>query len=135
MEKSDTMSWLIESRRFLAENFQDAPTLKIAADAGGYSPFHYHRLFKSAFGETPLEYVSRLRFEEARRLLNGSSLTIAEICLEVGYQSPSSFSLAFSERYGSSPSEFRRVFSIPGVWTWRLVPSCFWMPHQNSKIR
>lgn len=129
------LSWLIESRRFLAENFAEPLTLSEAAGVAAYSPYHYHRLFTSTFGETPLEYVTRLRFEEARRLLCRSSLTVAEICAEVGYGSPASFSLAFAGRYGRPPTEFRRVFSIPGVWAWRIVPTCFLVPYPDRKNR
>ena len=63
MRSQDTIAWLIRSRRYLAENFRQSPDLRVAAVAAGYSPYHYHRLFKELFGETPWEYVLRLRFE------------------------------------------------------------------------
>src|ERR1051326_5300405 len=91
MRSQDTIAWLIRSRRYLAENFRQSPDLRLAAFAAGYSPYHYHRLFKELFGETPWEYVSRLRFEEAKRLLCLSSLTVSDVCLDVGYESLTSF--------------------------------------------
>src|ERR1051326_7509447 len=128
MRSQDTIDWLIRSRRYRAENFRQSPDLRVAASAAGYSPYHYHRLFKELFGETPLEYVSRLRFEEAKRLLCISSLTVSDVCLDVGYESLASFSTAFSVRYGCPPTEFRRIFAIPFQPTLRFVPICFFAP-------
>jgi AraC-like DNA-binding protein len=140
MRSQDTIDWLVQSRRFLAENFRRSPDLRLAASAAGYSPYHYHRLFKELFGETPWEYVARLRFEEAKRLLCMSSLTVSEVCLEVGYESLASFSIAFSDRYGCPPTEIRRIFAIPLQRTLRFIPICFLAPAEHrlpeqSKIR
>jgi AraC-like DNA-binding protein len=128
MPSQDTIAWLIRSRHYLAENFRQAPDLRVAAAAAGYSPYHYHRLFKELFGETPWEYVSRLRFQEAKRLLCLSSLSVSDVCLDVGYESLASFSTAFSDRYGHPPTEFRRVFSIPFPRTLCFIPCCFLGP-------
>jgi AraC-like DNA-binding protein len=128
MRSQDTIAWMIRSRRYLAENFRTSLDLRHAASAAGYSPYHYHRLFKELFGETPCEYVARLRFDEAKRLLCLSSLSVSDVCLEVGYESLASFSRAFSDRYGCPPTEFRRVFAIPYRHTLRFIPACFLAP-------
>lgn len=125
MPSQDTVAWLIRSRRYLAENFRQSPDLRVAAVTAGYSPYHYHRLFKAQFGETPWEYVSRLRFEEAKRLLCLSPLSVSDVCFEVGYESLASFSTAFSARYGYSPTEFRRIYAIPFQRTHCFIPHCF----------
>lgn len=140
MPSDDAIAWLIRSRHYMAENFRQSPDLRIAASAAGYSPYHYHRLFKELFGETPWEYVSRLRFEEAKRLLCLSSLSVSDICLDVGYESLASFSLAFSDRFGYPPTQFRRVFAIPFQPALRFIPLCFFAPPEGrlleqSKIR
>ncbi len=128
MRSQDAIAWLIRSRRYLAENFRRSADLRVAASAAGYSPYHYHRLFKELFGETPWEYVSRLRFEEAKRLLCLSSLSVSDVCLDVGYESLASFSTAFSNRYGYPPTEFRRIFAIPFNRTFRFIPYCIFAP-------
>lgn len=140
MPSHDAIDWLIRSRHFLAENFRQSPDLRIAASAAGYSPYHYHRLFKELFGETPWEYVSRLRFEEAKRLICLSSLSVSDVCLDVGYESLASFSLAFADRFGCPPTEFRRVFAVPLQTALRFIPICFYAPPEGrllvqSKIR
>ncbi len=134
MRSLDTIAWLIRSRRYLAENFRQSPDLRVAAFAAGYSRYHYHRLFKELFGETPWEYVSRLQFEEAKRLLCLSSLSVSDVCLDVGYESLASFSNAFSDRYGCPPTEIRRIFAIPFQRTHCFIPYCFVAPAEDRLL-
>jgi len=99
-------------------------TLEEAASEACMSPFHYQRMFKRAFGESPHDFVTRLRIERAQRLLRTSAMSVTEVCFEVGYESLGSFSTMFSRVVGCTPSEFRRVYSIPTRWFLRNVPSC-----------
>ncbi|HEV2474485.1 MAG TPA: AraC family transcriptional regulator [Chthonomonadales bacterium] len=134
MRSHETTTWLIRSRRYLAENYRNTSNLRIAASAACYSPFHYQRLFKELFGETPWEYVSRLRFEEAKRLLCLSSLSVSDVCLDVGYESLTSFSAAFAARYGLPPSQFRRIFSVPHQRTMCWIPHCIFVPVRAESL-
>jgi AraC-like DNA-binding protein len=95
------------------------------------SPYHYHRLFTETFGETPHEFLTRLRIDRAKQLLSRDQLAVTEVCFAVGYESLGSFSSRFRNLVGHSPSEYRRavrrVFSVPAVAPYRLVPACFLM--------
>ena len=71
------------------------------------SPFHFHRLFKTAFGETPHEYATRRRLEKAMRLLGETDEPVTEISFETGFQNAASFSTLFRSRVGMSPRQFR----------------------------
>lgn len=88
-------------------------SLKAASRAALLSPFHFHRVFQALMGETPAEFVKRLRLERAlslmthgrpRRTHRGGSLT--QIALACGFSSSSDFSRCFKQRYGASPSRF-----------------------------
>lgn len=115
---------LSQTRDFLAANYHQVITLEDAAREGCLSPFHFQRMFKRAFGETPHEFLTRQRIEHAQNLLrNGHSVT--EVCYEVGYESLGSFSTKFARQVGVPPSEFRRVFSVPSSWWMRRIPACF----------
>lgn len=77
------------------------------ARAAGFSPFHFHRVFKALMGETLLDFVRRLRLERALVLMSvpgGGSLT--EIALATGFASSSDFSRAFKQHFGEPPSRF-----------------------------
>jgi AraC family transcriptional regulator len=74
------------------------------------SPFHLHRNFRALFGETPHQYVLRLRLDLAADRLRHTSVDVTEIALSVGFSSPAHFSRAFTRRYRLSPSQYRRRF-------------------------
>jgi len=68
----------------------------------------FHRRFKRATGQAPVEYIQTLRVEEAKHLLETTELPIDDIAAEVGYSEPSSFRAAFRKRVGTSASAYRR---------------------------
>jgi transcriptional regulator GlxA family with amidase domain len=72
------------------------------------SPYHFQRSYKQAFGISPMRAVQQRRLAEARRLLTTTDRPVGEICLDVGFGSPSSFSTLFRCRYGLAPSALRR---------------------------
>jgi len=75
----------------------------------GYSPFHFHRLFSSAVGETPKRHVQRLRLERAAYRLAITDESIVQIGLAVGFGAHETFSRAFRRGFGVSPSAYRRA--------------------------
>ncbi|MCL2435570.1 MAG: helix-turn-helix domain-containing protein [Lentimicrobiaceae bacterium] len=64
---------------------------------------------KAVTGHTPMEFISHLRLEEAKRLLDHSSLTIEAIASECGFSTLSTFYRQFRERYSITPAEYRKV--------------------------
>ena len=127
--EQETFARLVRSRDFLAANLDRRITLDEAAGVACLSPFHYQRMFKRAFGETPHEFLTRIRLDRAKELLSNDNLPITEVCLEVGYSSLGTFSSAFASVYGASPSDYRRlvrrVFPVGLVVPYRFVPTCF----------
>ena len=99
--------------------------LSAVAATAGYSRYHFVRLFKQAYGETPGQYLSRRRIERAQELLRSANLTVTEICMLVGFTSLGSFSRRFAELVGCSPSEYRRRMVARGGPP--PIPGCFLM--------
>lgn len=73
-----------------------------------FSPFHFHRVFRGMVGEPVADHVRRLRLERAAHRLARGDAAVAEIAAEAGYDAPESFSRAFRQWSGESPSEYRR---------------------------
>lgn len=121
----DTFRLMRASRDWLAANAHRRITLAEAAARAGFSPFHFHRLFQRAFGETPQEFVTRLRMDRAKRSLRTSVDSVSEICFEVGYESIGTFSSLFRREVGVPPSQFRRIFQAPDLWALKSTPACF----------
>lgn len=97
------------------------------ARAACFSRFHFLRLFRQAYGETPLKYLAQTRLERARTLLESTDRSVTEICLDVGYESPASFSSAFRRYAGVPPQRYRRRWvAVPrAVGRMPRVPGCF----------
>jgi transcriptional regulator GlxA family with amidase domain len=82
-----------------------------AAAIAVISPFHFQRMFKQAFGVSPMQFLQRRRLNVARQLLAESESDVTSICLAVGFQSLGSFSWLFRRRFGHSPRTYRRMVS------------------------
>jgi AraC-like DNA-binding protein len=125
----DTFRRLCRARDLLAAEYQSQLLLDHAARQACLSPFHFHRLFRATFGETPHDFLTRIRMDRARRLLASGELTVTEVCMEIGYSSLGSFSTKFQATVGRAPTEyqrqFRRVFGYQRPWKIVLVPACF----------
>lgn len=87
----------------------DAPlSLTALAAKAALSPFHFHRVFRAVFGISVHQYVQLLRLQRASyQLAYRSDLPITDIGLACGYQNSESFSRAFRQWSGQSPTAFR----------------------------
>ena len=59
------------------------------------SPYYYHRFFARTFGETPHDFLTRLRIDRAKRLLAREQLPVTQVCFAAGYESLGTFSSRF----------------------------------------
>jgi AraC family transcriptional regulator len=91
----------------MRERLAEPLTLAEIADDVYLSVFHLVRVFKEATGETPYRFLTRLRVEEAQRLLLTTDLSIAEIAPRCGFASPGALSTAFLRHVGVRPSAYR----------------------------
>ena len=108
MIHSELLRRLCHARDLLRDWEVEPLSVMAVARASGLTRFHFIRLFKSIFGETPHQYRSRAQVEKAKHLLILSDLSITDVCMAVGFSSLGSFSALFSRRVGCSPSEFQR---------------------------
>ncbi len=82
---------------------------EILAKVACFSPFHFHRIFRALVGETPSEFIERLRLERAANmLLRFPRRAITSIALDCGYTSSAVFSRSFSRQFGEAANAFRR---------------------------
>ena len=107
---------------FLNDHVQDNPSLEKLADVAAISPFHFHRVFRAATGETPSGTLRRLRLAKACHLLKEASRPITDIAFDVGYDTSQSFAKAFRSATGFSPSEIRNNPSDPAVFVFIRAP-------------
>lgn len=91
--------------KLLAEA-EEVPSLQALASAAGYSPHHFHRLFKRATGVTPAAYARGLRSRRATRALGGNA-RITDAIYDAGYSGPARFYADAKTRLGMTPSAWR----------------------------
>lgn len=71
------------------------------------SPFHLHRLFATVTGETPKQYVLRLRLSRGAALLLAGHDSVLSIAQRSGFRSHEAFTRAFRRQFGVSPRTYR----------------------------
>ena len=106
---------LYRGRDFLMSCYAQPLSVADAARVATLSPFHFQRMFKLAFGQTPMQFLQATRLEAARRLLAHSGDHVTAVCFAVGFESPGSFSWLFRRRFGVSPRKFRENRRIEEV--------------------
>jgi AraC-like DNA-binding protein len=120
---------LCRARDLIRDCFTEPVTLGDCADEAGLSPWHLLRAFRATFGETPKEFVIRLRLERAKHLLTVTGRSVTEVCFDVGFSSLGTFSALFKHAVGCPPTEYRRRVrpwvTAPGFRPWASIPSCF----------
>ena len=67
------------------------------------------RRLKSMTGNSPGFYIKAMRLDKAKELLETSDVSVSEAAFQTGFGSPSNFSKVFAEKYGITPSQFRRA--------------------------
>jgi transcriptional regulator GlxA family with amidase domain len=77
------------------------------------SPCHFSRVFRSSFGCSPLEYVTRRRMEHAQGLMLSTDAPLAQIALDCGLADQAHFSRLFRRFVGETPRSWRRARVAP----------------------
>ncbi len=97
---------------FLYSCYAEPLSVDDAAHVAAMSPFHFQRMFKSAFGISPMQFLQRRRLDIARQLLASTEDDVTSICLSVGFESLGSFSTLFKRTFGVPPSQIRRIGEV-----------------------
>ena len=93
-----------------AENKKSDITIDDVATHAGFSTDYFNRIFFAHTGFNIMEYVRFSRLKKAAHLLRGTNNDILDIALDCGYEAHESFSRAFKNQYGISPSEYRKKY-------------------------
>ncbi len=99
---------IMKAQLYIQIHLDKPLSIEEVSKEAGFSPFHFHRVFKAFVKESLNGYIRRLRLEKAAGKLKYSEVNITDIALDSGYQSSSSFDKAFSQVMGESPKEYRK---------------------------
>ena len=96
------------AKDFLHSNFMEKPNLSDVSRTACLSVPQLIRQFKTVFKETPHQYLTRIRLENAAKLLKHTSTPVHEITWMCGFEDVSAFCRAFKSEHGIQPHSFRR---------------------------
>ncbi len=104
-----------KAKEYIWRNYNQEISLKKLAEAVGINPYYLSHLFRKEMGISFLEYLTFVRISIAKNLLKQTTMSMMDICLEVGYQDPSHFAKIFKKKEGIHPTEFRKKLIEAGV--------------------
>jgi len=97
-----------KTREFIRANYKKKIKLIDVSKAIYLSPYYLSHIFKKETGTTLLEYLTKVRIEEAKRLLESTPWNTTRISFEVGYSDQSYFCKVFKKSEGISPSDYKK---------------------------
>jgi two-component system response regulator YesN len=99
---------IAEATAHIREHYGESLTLEAVGRVIFISPFYLSHLFKEELDLTFVEYLTRVRMEEAKKLLVNKGLSVLGVAQKVGYEDASYFSKVFRRAAGLSPNEYRK---------------------------
>lgn len=130
---------IVQAKLFIDDNYADDIDLHNIADEACFSKFHFMRLFKKAYNRTPHQYLTYVRMEKAKQLLQ-TGRAVSDVCGDVGFDSLTSFAGLFKRAVGLTPSAYRLLqmemkAEMAGT-PLKFIPACFaakkgWLKKSN----
>jgi AraC family transcriptional regulator len=98
------------AQRYIRLHVAEPMSLSQIAREAGSSSYHFARLFQAYVGETPFEFLRRIRLMTALRILQeDADVSVTEIALSVGYETSAAFNKSFRKALEMTPSDFRNL--------------------------
>lgn len=105
----------IRTARLIQEHYYEELDLTVIADRLHVNSSYLSHLFKRTMGVGLTQYITRIRIEQAQRLLRETDLKIAEIAKDVGLKDPRYFNTVFKRQTGMTPAVYRKRMTEQGV--------------------
>ena len=97
------------SIKYMNNEFRNNPPLEEIALKSTLAPNYFHRIFKKGFGQTPFNYMLRLRMEHAIKLLTTTNKSVKQVAFESGYDNEFYFYRQFKKQYNCSPGKLKKM--------------------------
>ncbi len=107
--RAELYSRLMTARHFLLDNYYTNYPLESIARVACLSPYHFQRLFKQVFYESPTRFHLKHRLQKAKEDLQSSGLTITETAYKFGFTDVFVFNKMFRKVFGAPPSHFKNL--------------------------
>lgn len=98
-----------QAKDFMHDSWRSELNLNTIAQKACLSPYHFHRSFQEAFGQSPMKWFRLLKLKNAKSLLGSGQMNVTQVALYCGFGDVFSFSKAFKREFGISPSEIEKT--------------------------
>jgi AraC-like DNA-binding protein len=98
-----------EARLLLHSSLSQHLSIKAISRKVGLNPRSLQDCFKATYHKTIFEYGLDLRMEQGRKMLVETDMTLQNIAEQCGYAEQSNFGMAFKNKFGASPGEWRKA--------------------------
>jgi len=110
-QKSHSDELIKKAQAFIEDNFQEKISVEDLSEKFAIGRRNFDRRFVKATGNTPLEYLQRVKIESAKKAFEATRKTINEVMYEVGYSDVKAFREVFRKITGTSPLEYKTKYN------------------------
>lgn len=96
-----------KATEYIRNNYRRKITLEDVAKAVYLSPCHLSKIFKQELGCTIMEFLTKVRIEEAKKLLRNPQYNVIQVADDLGFKDPGYFTKVFKRSEGITPSQYR----------------------------
>ncbi|HEV8084964.1 MAG TPA: helix-turn-helix domain-containing protein [Chitinophagaceae bacterium] len=104
-----------QAQKFIESNIEEKISVEVMSSQFAVGRRNFDRRFIKATGNTPVEYMQRVKIESAKKAFEGSRKNINEVMYEVGYSDVKAFREVFRKITGMSPLEYRSRYNKEAV--------------------
>jgi len=108
-QESSNISKISKAAEYIINNIDKKITLDEMARLSDMSINNFHKLFKQALNDTPIQYIKKIRLYKAKQLILYNNMKTVDAAQEVGYDSTSQFSREFKRYFGIPPSQIKNM--------------------------
>ncbi len=110
-QKEHTDEEIIAIQEFIETHYAEKLSIDTLAEKAVTSSRNFVRRFKKATGNTPIEYIQRVRIEAAKKQLESSTLNVHQVMYHCGYNDDKTFRTLFKRYAGLTPLEYRNKYN------------------------
>ena len=110
-QKEHTDDLVRQAQQFIEKHYTEKLTVDELAEKFSISRRNFERRFKKACGNSPIEYIQRVKIEAAKKSLESTRENINEVMYAVGYSDSKSFRATFKKNTGLSPIEYKQKYN------------------------
>lgn len=109
--------------KYIETHFSENPSLQSIAENLNYSIPHICRLFKQAYNESIVNFIIRLKIDEAMKLIEQNEKSLREISETLGFDNVAYFSKVFKKHTDMTPSDYRKYASRTHLLNSKYIPT------------